>query len=416
MAAVRCAEQARCLGTAQKQVAASLSIAPRTLRHWKQRYRSDELAPRRRGRPRLACDVPTRNQVIRFLHEVTGPSVGLPALRVLFPDVPRCILEDLLRRYRRVWRRRYCQRGFRLTWHRPGAVWAIDFSEARHPVDGVYPYLLAIRDLASHRQLAWQPVASEKAEEAVPLLRRLFDEHGPPLVLKSDNGSAFIAHRTRETMLAAVVAQLFSPPKRPEYNGALERSNGMLKTYTHQHAIHQGHPFRWTSGDLEHARQLANTISRPWGHRGSTPQQAWNQRTPITEDERGAFQTALEQHRRQAGEDLGLDLSSELSVRDRARLDRLALSRTLDELGYLTKKCVPRPPNKPKRKSRAELARAAAELVTNSCTSPAASPSDGVLAQTDASAIMPAVGDAGVFRSNQCPTVTSTHWEWTLYS
>jgi len=74
-------------------------------------------------------------------------------------------------------------------------------------------------------------------------LKKPVEEHGPPLVLKSDNGSAFIAHLTQEAMLRAVVAQLFSPPKPPEYNGPLERSNGVLKTYTHQHALQEGHPF-----------------------------------------------------------------------------------------------------------------------------------------------------------------------------
>jgi hypothetical protein len=246
-------------------------------------------------------------------------------------------------------------------------VWAIDFTEARHPIDGVYPNLLAVRDLASHRQLAWQPVASEKAAEVVPTLQQLFAEHGPPLVLKSDNGSAFIADLTREAMLQAVVAQLFSPPKRPEYNGALERSNGVLKTYTHQHALQEGHPFRWTSEDLEHARQLANTISRPWGHRGLSPEETWAQRTPISDDQRQAFQAALEQHRLKAGEDLGLDPLSELGVTDQARLDRLALSRTLAGLGYLTMKRVRRAPKKPKRKSRDELARRAAELAQCTC-------------------------------------------------
>jgi hypothetical protein len=296
-------------------------------------------------------------------------------------------------------------------------VWAIDFSEARHPIDGVYPYLLAVRDLASHRQLAWQPVASEKAAEVVPTLRQLFAEHGPPLVLKSDNGSAFIAHLTREAMLQAIVAQLFSPPKRPQYNGALERSNGVLKTYTHQHAIQEGHPFRWTSEDLEHARQLANTISRPWGHRGLSPEEAWSQRTPISDDQRQAFQAALQQHHLKVGEDLGLDPLSDLSVIDRTRLDRLALSRTLDELGYLTMKRVRRAPKKPKRKSRAELARRAAELAKSACNSKnTASGSDALLARADTSAIIPAVGDAGVFQLNQCTTVTSTHGEWTLHS
>ena len=217
-------------------------------------------------------------------------------------------------------------------------------------------------------------------------------------------------------MLQAVVAQLFSPPKHPEYNGSLERSNGVLKTYTHQHALQEGHPFRWTSEDLERARQLANTISRPWGHRDLSPEEAWNQRTPISDDQRQAFQAALEQHRLKAGEDLGLGFSSELSVMDQSRLDRLALSRTLTELGYLTMKQVRRVPKKAKRKSHDELARRAAELAESACTKNTASPSDALLAQADTYAIIPAVGDAGAFELNQCPTVTSTHWEWTLYS
>ena len=107
----------------------------------------------------------------------------------------------------------------------------------------------------------------------------LFTEYGPPLVLKSDNGSGL--HRRGRCTTCWVkrrVAQLFSPVRRPQYNGALERSNGVLKTYTDQHAISAGHPFRWESEDVDHARQLANTISRPWGARGPSPEQAWQSR------------------------------------------------------------------------------------------------------------------------------------------
>ena len=298
-----------------------------------------------------------RNQVIHFLHHVTGPSVGLPALRCLFPKVPRGVLEELLSRYRRVWRRRYVQRGFRLSWHQAGTVWAIDHSQPKHPVEGIYPYLLAVRDLASSRQLAWHPVQTVTAEETLPILEVLFLEHGAPLVLKSDNGSAFVADDLRGVMKQQDVAQLFSPPRRPAYNGALERSNGVLKTYTHQHALAEGHPFRWTSDDLEHARQLANTISRPWGHRGPTPDEAWQARKPISAPQRGEFRAALQRHRTQANQDLGLDEQTGLSGSDAARRDRLALSRVLEELGYLTKQRVRRAPKKPKRMARDELAR-----------------------------------------------------------
>ena len=114
-------------------------------------------------------------------------------------------------RYRRVWRRRYRPRGFRLTWHLAGAVWAMDFSEAPYLIDGVYKYLFAVRDLASHHQIAWIPVPDQQAETILPILEQLFQEHGPPLVLKSDNGSAFIADLLTGLMAANQVSSLFSP-------------------------------------------------------------------------------------------------------------------------------------------------------------------------------------------------------------
>jgi transposase InsO family protein len=364
-----------------------LGIAPRTLRHWKKCQSNDQIAVRLRGRPPISCSIVSRNEVIRFLKQVSGPVVGLPSLEALFRSIPRVILEDLLRRYRRVWRRRYRQSGFQLTWHHAGAVWAMDFSEANYPIDGIYPYIFAVRDLASHRQLAWQPVADERAETILPILRQLFAEFGPPLVLKSDNGSAFIAEKTQLMLWRLRVAQLFSPARRPQYNGALERSNSTNKTYTHQHATTEGHPYRWISQDLDHACQLANTISRPWGKTGPTPDQVWRQRSGISKEEHQAFQQALVEARIEAADDLGIELTELLKNSDRARLDRLAIARTLEELGYLTKTRVHRPPRKPKRLSRKELTRRAGEYrrkqdpdKVNSTKEPALSLSDASIA------------------------------------
>ncbi len=367
--AATCAAQAATCHGAQQKLAGSLNVSPRTLRHWKTGQRSGEFEARPRGRRPGICDVATRNDVIRFLHRVTGPSVGLAALRALFPHVSRAILAELLARYRRIWRRRYHRSGYELTWHHAGAVWAMDFSQARYPVDGIYPYLFAVRDLASHRQPAWQPVASEKADEVLRVLADLMREHGAPLVLKSDNGSAFVAELTKAMLDEAAVWQLFSPAGHPQFNGALERSNSTLKTYTHQQAVAEGHPFRWTSDDLDRARTLANTISRPWGHRGLSPDQTWQSRAAITDQQRAQFQQALGEQRSIAAQDLGLDVSADLSHVDRSRLDRLAIARTLELLDYLTKKRVTRAANKPKRPSRKKLARDHSELAPASASS-----------------------------------------------
>jgi transposase InsO family protein len=298
--------------------------------------------------------------VLRFLREVSGPAVGLEAIRALFPDVPRCVLADLLRRYRYVWRWRYREQGFRLDWKRPGAVWAIDFSEPPQPIDGVFDQLFAVRDLAGHEQLAWTPVKGAAAEQAMAVMGGLFREHGAPLVVKCDNGSAFISDEFQAFLAERGVLLLYSPPRRPQYNGAVERSNGVLKTYTQQHAAAEQHPFRWTSDDVEAARQLANTLSRPWGYRGPTPNEAWQKRERIADEQRQAFQAAAERERGIARHDLDLPPMEKLSREDQARLDRLALQRALCALDYLEMHRADRP-KKAKRLSRAELAKRAAE-------------------------------------------------------
>lgn len=359
--ATRFVEQLAAEGISCPCAAAILQVVPRTLRSWRQDFCAPLGEPEPRGRPGLEVNVATRNQVFQFLHHVTGPAIGLPALRALFQTVPRCILADLSWRYRQVWRRRYAQHGFELTWHFAGTVWAMDFTQPLQPIDGVFPYLLAIRDLASHCQLAWRPVRGETAEDVLPVLQELFAAHGPPLVLKNDNGSAFLASIVREMLSEAAVAQLFSPVRQPQYNGALERSNGVLKTYTHHHAVSAGHPFRWTSEDVGHAQHLANTISRPWGARGLSPDEAWQLRPPIPDEERLAFVAALSEQRQWAARELDLDLAAELSVADHARLDRLAISSVLQELGYLTLQRIGRA-ERPKRLTREKLARRVAEF------------------------------------------------------
>ncbi len=322
----------------KQQAADRLGVLARTLRHWRRRQKIDGLAAHPRGRPPATCDVPTRNEIIGFLHHVTGPAVGLPALQALFTEVPVGILENLLCRYRRVWRRRYRRQGYRLTWHVPGAVWAMDFSDAPYLIDGVYMYLFAVRDLASHYQIAWIAVPDLRAETVLPLLEQLFLEHGAPLVLKSDNGSAFIAELLTGFLTQKQVSQLFSPARRPQYNGALERSNGVLKTYTGLHAIREGHPFRWTSDDVEQARQLANTISRPWGRQGSTPQETWQAREPITAEQRGAFIRSVQEQLPRAAEDQGLPSVALLSPAQHRMVSRMAISRVLEQSGHLTMK------------------------------------------------------------------------------
>jgi len=96
-----------------------------------------------------------------------------------------------------VWRKRNQHAPYSLHWTLPGAVWAMDFHELTKSIDGIYPYPLAVRDLASHQQLLWLPVSDMNVVTVIDSLWRLFRTQGVPLVMKTDNGPDFIADARR---------------------------------------------------------------------------------------------------------------------------------------------------------------------------------------------------------------------------
>src|SRR5262249_36595368 len=135
------------------RVADLLQVTTRTLRRW----RGGEPPARLVGRPIRRSPRQARNDGIRFLDE-PGPHAGVPTLPACFPAMSRAELTDLLGRYRRVWRARHRVPLRVLTWPVAGRVWAIDFTGPVPPIEGRDRYLVAVRDLASGRQLLWRPV------------------------------------------------------------------------------------------------------------------------------------------------------------------------------------------------------------------------------------------------------------------
>lgn len=326
------------LGWTLPQTAATLALSARTLRQWRYELQRDSLQVHALGRPVLRSSRHERNDVIALLHEL-GPATGVPTLQACFPTMPRAELADLVRRYRRVWRRQHRQLLHVLRWTTPGAVWAMDFAEAPAPIDGTHPYLLAVRDLASGQQLLWLPLPAPTADHVVQALHSLFAWHGVPLVLKTDNGSPFCAQATLDLLREKEVLPLFSPPATPRYNGAAEAGIGSLKTRTEVHAIGCGRPGQWTWDDVAHAQLEANATARPHGIDGPTPEQSWDQRPAITPDQRLLFQAAVDRHRTEARNEVrteqNLPTDGPLPTMTERLVDRRAIRRALDEHGYL---------------------------------------------------------------------------------
>jgi transposase InsO family protein len=176
-------------------------------------------------------------------------------------------------------------------------VWAIDFSGPLTAVDGRFSYMLAVRDVCTGEQLLWLPVENATGEVARDALAGLFATHGAPLVLKSDNGSPFTGSVVQELLARHEVSSLLSPPYWPRYNGAIEAGIGSLKDRTEAAACRAGHAGYWTWDNVAQARLEANTLSRPRGSSGPSPEEAWASQTPITSEERAAFRKTLEEAR-----------------------------------------------------------------------------------------------------------------------
>jgi transposase InsO family protein len=316
------------LGLSLPETADLLNLAPRTLRHWYADFRVEAPRIHLLGRPTERSPRADRTEVLDLLDDL-GPATSLATLRACFPSMARAELDDLLRRYRHVWRVRHPHESNVLHWQRLSAVWAMDFTEAPRPIDGLYPYLLAVRDLASHQQLLWLPVRDLTAGTTIEALSPLLVIHGAPLVLKADNGSAFIAEALRAFLSPYEVNLLFSPPYTPSYNGSIEASNGSLKTRTERFATRAGHPGFWTSDDVTAAKSEANTTARPRGETGPTPDELWPSRRPITAAERRLFQETVRRQR------TALDEKEGLSCREERRMQREAIRRALVEHGIL---------------------------------------------------------------------------------
>jgi transposase InsO family protein len=322
------------LGWMWRQVADWLHVAGRTLRQWCHDLLPLLKPPLPLGRPVVCSPREERNAVIDFLDEF-GPQVGMPSLRECFPHMCRAELDDLLKRYRRVWRERNREPLRVLHWPVPGRVWAIDYAEPPQPIDGHFDYLLAVRDLATGMQLLWLPVEAATGVNAAQGLATLFAHFGAPLVLKSDNGGHFTCPAVQDLLRDHQVECLFSPPYWPRYNGTIEAGIGALKDRTAARAARASHPGYWTWDDTAGAFQEANTQVRPHGPTGPNRQQLWGARLPITSDERSAFTACVQRHIETTKNAEGACVEAANDVWSVRAMAREAIRLSLEERGYL---------------------------------------------------------------------------------
>jgi transposase InsO family protein len=255
---------------------------------------------------------------MRMAMRLDGPHVAIATLQAWCPQLSRRAIAT--------WRTQEWQRQRRrarvVQWHAPGRVWAMDFSHAPQPIDGHYRALLHVRDLASRCHLAALPVPRLSTPAVCGLVRALCATADPPLVLKVDNGSALRSRPLRAWATSVGTQLLYSPPRTPRYNGAIEGSIGALTTRAHHAAVLAGHPDTWTCADVEAARLAANAVTT----RSTQPAalDRWQQATPITRRERQRFAAACNA------------IAHTIPATNRAVQQRTAIVDTLQRLGYVS--------------------------------------------------------------------------------
>lgn len=339
--AVACYRRLQVRGDSLAEAAQLLGLEPRTLRQWDYDCRPESITVVPLGRPTQWSTTERRNAVFDFLNR-EGAGVGVPTLQQAFPDLARAELTDLVQRYRRVLYVRRRDNMRRLCWRVPGRVWAMDFAEPSElgatwslpPIDDEFPYLLAVRDLASGYQLAWLPMRQATSQATRAVLRMLFEQHGAPLVLKADNGPPFRADETKSLLQEADVRFLFSPPYWPAYNGAIEAAIASLKRRTEQQAAQQGRAGRWAWVHVEAARAQANA-AQPRRLHGLTPAEVWAGRTRVTDLERVRFGLAVERESYLACNQMNLAQERHLDHWQSSAVERKAIERALVEHDYL---------------------------------------------------------------------------------
>jgi transposase InsO family protein len=334
MRAVQCRHFVILSGGTSAEAARGLGLSVRTLSHWEWRMKADGLSLQDRGRPLVRSSREERNRVVAGL-ELFGPGIGRSVCRRFWSDLPRSEVEDIATRYRKLYVREHSLIIHRLSWLRAGAVWAMDHATPPGAVDGSDGAVFAVRDLSSGYQLQWHSVEGATAQTSIRSLEELRREHGLPLVLKSDRGSAFTSEELKDYLREWGVIHLLSPAATPQYNGACEAAIGWMKQRTRYQAARSGGFPEWTSDDLEAARMLANRTPRLRSAGGRTPEEAWNTRAGISTEERMAFAERVAKERLSELRARGQQSLVRLTVLQRDDLERTAIRRALVAHGIL---------------------------------------------------------------------------------
>ena len=161
-------------------------------------------------------------------HERTQGTAGLYACHRL--SISRRDLQRLVAMARHDLNVSHRQNLRRISWNVSNVAWSMDPCEfEKRDAAGAKPYLNHMQDLASRYK--FDPMAGDipAGEEISGWLTATFNDFGPPMFLKRDNGGNLNHKAVNEVLEEYYVMPLNSPAYYPPYNGAIEKAQTELK-------------------------------------------------------------------------------------------------------------------------------------------------------------------------------------------
>jgi putative transposase len=110
----------------------------------------------------------------------------------------------------------------------PGHVWTYDFIHDRC-LNGTELKVLTVMDEFTREGLALEVATSLPSKRVIAVLAGLFEQHGAPQFIRSDNGPEFIAQALRDWLAQNQTTTLYIDPGCPWQNGFGESFNGTVR-------------------------------------------------------------------------------------------------------------------------------------------------------------------------------------------
>lgn len=216
-----------------KLLARGLEVTPQTIQRWKRLAKKAE--PPKQGRPRLSRET---RESIKLQVKIELERQGYPGWRPISHALPALSVR-YVQKYVAELKREHSKRArVRIEARRVStevlareAVWAIDGTHLGRvrdkPIDGQI-----VKDLGS---LSYRSVRTGPPAKAPDVIKTIEAGGILPLVISSDNGSAYCSEEAKAWMESRQIVHLRSLPRTPQHNGAMEVGIRQLKELSKGH-------------------------------------------------------------------------------------------------------------------------------------------------------------------------------------